>query len=1028
MSRFFAHSFLSFLLISIMSCNTGLGTESITVKPTEPVIVNYKVTGNLTKRLVLEIDNPGAYAGISIFVDDLLFIDDLNIPKNGTQTITSMVKFRDQGEVELRFQSFDQTITINSYYFEDIPELKLPIYKDISKQAGLDKVSSIKYGGPSIADIDNDGDYDFIVNNHNAESSKLYWNNGDGTVSKHDKNLSRWFKHDLHGTALGDYDNDGDLDLVLTQGGGNGKNPSTANFYLNDNNTLVRYTGDVHIDKGGRGRGARWLDMDLDGDLDLLLFNEASLKKEKPQHFFYENIGDGTFDYKSVAGIEDVEESRLLVTDFNNDHIDDIILYSPLTLWKGNGDFTFTDVTSLLPENISSMTHVMAMTDIDIDNDGDLDFYLARGKLFEHGKGETPSLDFNPITKELAIKTRGYKGVDKFEFVAEDTLKLHKYYYLSQGAFLGKEYPIFMGKDKNPKTLAAGDELEFTAEIAKGWPNDISENGFYVGNVGNNNWKAALVRDGDIFWQYRFSLSGVADVTPSFIPQNRNHEDIILRNDDTKFSDVSKEWNAPLGGNALGVTTGDFNNDSHQDLFVYRWGRVGERVSDFMLLNTGNNSFETVTMHGANDVGGPGNGDMGQAFDFDSDGRIDLLNGSEGGEWYLYSNQTKELGNYVTVRVGYAPKSNIDPLSAEVIVKTKNNEYTKRVGSAGEVFSQSLMNIMHFGLGAEEHIKEIQIRWRNGETANFKNKVANAIYDTDQPDPESLNVESLKIRKGTKVPLSISTIPKNANQEVIWSSSDDKKLLIDANGIVSAIGAPKESAIITAISKANGLSTKSFIEIEEWYPKPVASISIQAEKTSLYVGQRSKLITEVVPKYADNSELVWTSATDILTLDEEGYVNAMKPGKGIIKVATKDGKVSSEISLFVKPYIKPYIKIVNKAQFQNKELIVGSDIEVQVEYHAGSEQRVINADEGGVRFWLRHFKSKWIPQKDIILTSKDALKTQSGKASMLLSLEGLTPTKDLPEGHFYQLYVTFTSSDGNRYSDEVLPLELVFKK
>ncbi|MEI8641209.1 hypothetical protein P4S68_09350 [Pseudoalteromonas sp. Hal099] len=54
-------------------------------------------------------------------------------------------------------------------------------------------------------------------------------------------------------------------------------------------------TGDVNIDKGGRGRGAKWSDMDLDGDLDLILINEASLAGTKPQHYFYENTGKNGF-------------------------------------------------------------------------------------------------------------------------------------------------------------------------------------------------------------------------------------------------------------------------------------------------------------------------------------------------------------------------------------------------------------------------------------------------------------------------------------------------------------------------------------------------------------------------------------------------------------------------------------------------------------------------------------------------------------------------------------------------------------
>ena len=1011
--------------VVINAQNTIKNSKPIEVFPSKPVIKDFKVIGSLTKKIILNLNNNATYASVSILADNILLADNINIPKKGTHKITRLVKFSKLGKVNIRFQSLDAKITINNYYFQDITELQIPHFIDISQQAGLDKVSSLKYGGPSVADIDNDGDYDFIVNNHNAESSKLYWNNGDGTITKHNKNLSRWFKHDLHGTALGDYDNDGDLDLIVTQGGGNGKNPSKANFYLNDDKNLVRYTGDVGINKGGRGRGAKWIDSDLDGDLDLLLFNEASLDFVKPQHFFYENTGDGKFKYRPVKEIQDVEESRVLVTDFNNDNVDDIIFYSPITLWKGNGDFTYTNVTNLLPKKIQSKQNIMAITDLDIDNDGDLDLYLARGMQFEHGKGESPSIDFNPQTKELAFKTRGYKGNDVFEFTAEEKIKLHKYYYLAQGSLLGKPYPIYLGKDKNVKIVNSGEELKINKKIAQGFPKDISKNGFYIGYLGNSKWKVVLVRDDNFFWQYRFSLSGLKSFIPKFVPHNRNQSDVLLRNDMNVFTNVSKEWNIPKGGNTLGVTTGDFNNDSHQDLFVYRWGRIGARISDLMLLNNGKKSFVPTTMHHANDVGGPGNGDMGQAFDFNLDGKVDLLNGSEGGEWYLYSNQINKENNYVNVRVGYAPKSNIDAISAEVIVETNKHTYKKRVGSAGAVFSQSLLNIVHFGLGKENHINRIKIRWRNGEVLVFKNKQANAFYDSENADPISLKIEPIKIREGSKAKLSLTVLPKTANSDVIWTSDNENVLRVDKNGVVTALGKTNQSATITAKSDANNTSTSAKIRIEKWYSKPVKSIALETEKITLFVGEKATIKAIVFPKDADNSELIWTSINNnIVTVNDKRTITAIAPGKATIKVSTKDNSISKEFKITVKPFVKPIIKILDKDQYK-KPLKVGDDLKISVKYHAGSGNKVIYSDEGGIRFWLRHFKSKWIPVKDIILVNKEVLYTTSGEISTTISLKNLIPTKDLPKGHFYQLRTTFTSSNGTMYSDDILPLEII---
>lgn len=1014
----------------ITACSNLQGLNyPILVEAAQPKVISYLVIGSRTQRLTIDLDNPSSYANISVYADDSLLVDNLNVPTTGKQTLNTLVRFDVLGKVKLTLQSNGADVTINGLHFEEVAEIHIPQYSDISVQAGVDKVNSIKYGGPTIADMDNDGDYDFIVNNHNQADSKLYWNNGDGTVSAHDKNLSRWFMHDLHGTAAGDYDNDGDLDLVVTQGGGNGTNPSTANFYRNDNGKLILMTGDVGIDKGGRGRGARWSDMDLDGDLDLMLLNEEGLAKQKPQHFFYENKGDGTFKYKAIAGLQDVHPSRALITDLNNDNIDDVILYGPLSVWLGNGDFTFTDITEQFPAKVASLHNIMAISDLDIDNDGDLDLYLAKGKAFEGGLGESPAMDFDPINKTFSIKPRGYKGVDEFAFSAEGKIKFHNYYFLAQGAFRGKDYPIFFGSNKQTKILASGEDMEFEASMAEGWPSDISENGMYFGHVGNGQWKAALVRNGDIFWGFKFSLDGVSAVTPKFVPQNRNEADVLLRNDGGKFTDVSQQWNLPTGGNSLGVTVGDFNNDSHQDIFVYRWGYIGGKTSDYMLLNNGEGSFDTVTMHGANDIGGPGNGDMGQAFDFDGDGDLDLLNGSEGGQWYLYANDNPGMGHHASIRVGYAPNSNIDPISAEVIVKTPLGEYRKRVGSAGEVFSQSLLNIVHFGLGDATTIDSIHVRWRNGETVEFKNKAANALFDTDKLDPSKLSLIPAKtdIRKGTTLTLQSDIYPEHANQSLVWSSSDDSVLTVNRQGKVNAVGKVGQTANIKATSEANNLSSSSQVSIVKWYPQEVESVSVEYTENEIFAGEALALSAKVLPQQADNPQLTWhTSDSKIATVDEQGVVMAKSAGQVTIQAASSNG-IKETVLLTVKPFIKPFIEIIDADKIKETEFVVGDSIELTANYHAGSGNTVISSDQGGVKFWLRHFKNQWIPKKDVVKSDAAALKTESGTSSMSFSLAGLTPSAELPEGQFYYLRASFTASDGIAHSAHIYPIKIVAK-
>lgn len=997
------------------------------VDPARPITFDYVVKGSLTQRLVVTVNNPANYASLSVYAGDTLLADALNVADTGDQTLHALVRFDDFGEVALRLRANNARLTVNQMAFENIEDVDIPRYRDASAMAGLDKVSSIKYGGPSIADVDNDGDYDFIVNNHNAESSKLYWNNGDGTVSRHTQNLARWFMHDVHGTAAGDYDNDGDLDVVVTQGGGNGTNPSKANFYHNKDGTLVLMTGDVGIDRGGRGRGARWSDMDLDGDLDLMLINEASLAGDKPQHFFFENLADGTFAYRSVDGLQDDHASRALVTDINGDNIDDVILFGPLSLWQGNGDFSFTDVTSRLPADVGSLAGIMAVTDIDIDNDGDLDLYLARGKEFELGYGEAPSLDHDPLTRELSIKPRGYKGIDAFDFRAAGELRFHDYYFLAQGAFRGKDYPLFLGRDKSAVVMAPGEERVIGPDDARGWPSNTSENGIYLGYLGDGHWKAALVRDDDLFWGFKFSLSGVAEVTPSFVPENRNIADILLRNDGSAFVDVSAAWNIPSGGNSLGVTSGDFNNDSFQDLLVYRWGAIASRISDRMLLNSGVGGFHNVTMHGASDVGGPGNGDMGQAFDFDLDGDLDLLSGSEGGEWYLFENGDAGQGNFALVRVGYSPTANVDAISAEVIVKTASGKYRKRVGSAGAIFSQSLLNVVHFGLGKDEHIETVAIRWRNGERVVIENKNANSLFDSDSVDPQSIQLvpAAARVRKGTSKVLDVSIKPANANTDVSWSTDDEAVIVVDAEGVVSATGEAGDSATVTATSSANGASASAEVTVVKWHAVPVSSVSLQSERNQVIAGDAVALHARVMPDGADEAELSWSSSdVGIASVDEAGVVHAKRAGKVTITATTKSG-IADQVSLAIAPNISPYVRILDTEELEQATFMSGDSVTLNVEYHAGSNNTVISSDEGGIRFWLRHFQSEWIPVSDTVLTDSAVLGTESGHSSMTISLDGLVPTAQLPDGHFYQLRVSFASSDGSMNDATIYPLNIV---
>ncbi len=987
-----------------------------------PLELNYTVSGSLLKNLNIELSTTGTNANFSLYANDKLLIHTLSLQNQGTFQFNELVKFPSTGNVTLKMVAFKNDITLVDYSFTDVTNMVYPDFTDVTEASEVVDVPSLKYGGPSIADMNQDGRYDIILNNHNDSPNKLYWNDGDGTFTKYEKDLSLWKQMDLHGSAPGDYDNDGDLDLLMSIGGGNGTNPSSNVLYRNDNGNLVRADSDVGITVNARGRSPRWVDLDMDNDLDLILINAtATTNTTQPQQIFYENLGDGTFVAKRIDGLEDQQGDRIIITDYNGDHIDDILLFSPLTLWKGNGDFTFTNVTNTaLPSAARNISNVLAASDIDLENDGDLDFYIARGVgYFFISEGN--AADFYAEEKRLDARLSGSQGDPiNFEIKAEGAITISDYDQVFRSTYTG-DYPLFMGSAKTQKILEIRTEtFEITPEMADGFPTDRSQNGIYIGHVGGGVWNMEVVKNQDVYWSIHFTLNGVTDfIQNGWTSSNNNKQDMLLRNDGGTFVDVSTEWNIPQGGNNWGVTRGDFNNDSFDDLLVQRFDFLKNRQTDFLLLNNGGNNFMSTTTHNANNQGTRNHGDGSQAFDYDLDGNLDVLVGDdEYGLWHLYKNSSSNSNNYIEVKVGYSPLENVDQYSAEVKVITASNTYFKRIGSAGASHSQSLLNIVHFGLGAEDTVDKIEVRWRNGESIDIFNKAANQIIDTDtelvNPTTITLTPSPLEVRVGKSEELSLSVNPVNADPSVTWSSSDTAIATVNDNGMVT--GVTEGTVTITATSTANNsVVGTATVNIVAFYPIVVSSVVVTPKTATLFVGNESRLNGNVLPENADNNEITWSSSnTAIATVDNRGTVKGIADGNVTITATSTDGNHSDSATITVATFTNPSLNFDDPSIYANSVYFSGESITINTTFHAGSGNTVVSNGGQGIRYWVRHLNKDWIPQNDYSADDASVIGMESGESSATISLEGAIPTEDLPDGDFYWVWIHFTTTDGNK--------------
>lgn len=303
-------------------------------------------------------------------------------------------------------------------------------FTDIAAQAGLKEISVSGHTdrndyitesmscGAAFLDYDNDGWLDILVlsgsrfgDSSPTASNRLYKNNRDGTFTDVTKKAGLFRTGYAYGVTVGDYNNDGFEDLFITYWGQN------VLYRNNGDGTFTDVTKEAGLlDKQARfGTGCVFFDYNRDGNLDLFVSNYVTFNPDSVPRA-------GTSESCNYYGIPVNCGPRGLP-------------YGRHSLYRNNGDGTFTDVTEA--SGLGKVEGGYGLTAIaaDLDNDGWPDLYVAcdstRSLFFKNNRDGT--FTERGLESGIALSDDGMEqagmGVAAGDFMLDGNLHLIKTHF-----------------------------------------------------------------------------------------------------------------------------------------------------------------------------------------------------------------------------------------------------------------------------------------------------------------------------------------------------------------------------------------------------------------------------------------------------------------------------------------------------------------------------------------------------------------------------------------------------------------------